>query len=134
MEEDASFKGNIAAIDFIVGKNFKHYIPGHGQVGSVAMPQTYRTYLAILRSKVGELYEEGLADFEMKPDVVIAVSAPVSVGPTRRSRPGSSISRASRAPHSTPRYSADAWRNYFVDKYDLDSKLKIGCYTFLSGE
>ena len=75
MEEDASFKGNIAAIDFIVGKNFKYYIPGHGQVGSVAMPQTYRTYLAILRSKVGELYEEGLADFEMKPDVVNAVSA-----------------------------------------------------------
>lgn len=75
MEEDASFKGNIAAIDFIVGKNFKHYIPGHGQVGSIAMPQTYRTYLAILSSKVGELYEDGMADFEMKPDVVNAVSA-----------------------------------------------------------
>ena len=75
MEEYASFKGNIAAIDFIVGKNFKHYIPGHGQVGSVAMPQTYRTYLAILSSKVGELYEDGMADFEMKPDVVNAVSA-----------------------------------------------------------
>ena len=75
MEEDASFKGNIAAIDFIVSKNFQYYIPGHGPVGDVAMPQMYRVYLAILRSKVGELYEEGMADFEMKPDVINAVSA-----------------------------------------------------------
>lgn len=75
MEEDASFKGNIAAIDFIVDKNFKYYIPGHGLVGNVAMPQVYRAYLAILRGKVGELYEDGMADFEMKPDVVNAVSA-----------------------------------------------------------
>lgn len=75
MEEDASFKGNIAAIDFIVSKNFQYYIPGHGRVGGVAMPQTYRVYLAILRSKVGELYADGMADFEMKADVVNAVSA-----------------------------------------------------------
>ena len=39
MEEDASFKGNIAAIDFIVSKNFQYYIPGHGLVGDVATPQ-----------------------------------------------------------------------------------------------
>ena len=75
MEQDPSFKGIIAAIDFIVGKNFKHYIPGHGQVGSVAMPQIYRTYLAILSSKVGALYEDSMADFEIKPDVVNAVPA-----------------------------------------------------------
>ena len=27
-EEDASFKGNIAAIDFIINKIFKYHIPG----------------------------------------------------------------------------------------------------------
>ena len=39
------------------------------------MPQTYRAYLAILRSKVGELYADGMAGFVMKSDVVNAVSA-----------------------------------------------------------
>ena len=34
-----------------------------------------RIPITTLRSKVGELYEEGMADFEMKPDVVNAVSA-----------------------------------------------------------
>ena len=75
MEKDTSFKGNIAGIDFIVSKNFQDYIPGHGLVGDVAMPQKYRVYLATLRSRVGELSEEGMADFEMKPDVINAVSA-----------------------------------------------------------
>ena len=39
------------------------------------MPQTYRAYLTILRTKVGELYADGMAGFEMKSDVVNAVSA-----------------------------------------------------------
>lgn len=37
MESDASFAGNIAAIDKMVRKNFTHYIPGHGRVGGVDM-------------------------------------------------------------------------------------------------
>lgn len=75
MEDDANFEGNIAAIDFIIQKNFRHYIPGHGKVGSVEIPKKYRAYLATLRKTVKDLYGQGLADFEMKPKVVNAVKA-----------------------------------------------------------
>jgi len=75
MENDSSFTGNIAAIDFIIQKNFKYYIPGHGKTGGADMPRKYRAYLATLRNTIKNLYGQGLADFEMKPKVVEAVEA-----------------------------------------------------------
>ena len=75
MEADASFAGNIAAIDMIVEKNFKYYLPGHGRVGGVEIARNYRTYLDTLLSKVRELYDQQIADYEMKPIVTEAVSA-----------------------------------------------------------
>jgi len=75
MESDASFKGNIAAIDYLLDKKYKHYIPGHGTAGGPDMLRSYRAYLDTLRSTVKALYDEGKADFEMKPKVVQAVSA-----------------------------------------------------------
>lgn len=75
MEEDASFKKNISAINFIINKNFKYNIPGHGMTGDAQMPVRYRIYLETLRNKVQELYEKGMADFEMKTAVVDAVNA-----------------------------------------------------------
>jgi len=70
MEEDASFKGNIAAIDFIVGKNFMYYIPGHGKGGAVDVAAHYRAYLDAVYKSVQTLYKQGLADYEMKPKVI----------------------------------------------------------------
>lgn len=55
MEADASFAGNIAAIDVIMEKNFKYYIPGHGRIGGIEIAWNYRTYLDTLLSKVREL-------------------------------------------------------------------------------
>ena len=75
MEADASFAGNIAAIDVIAGKKFDYYIPGHGHVGDIEMALNYRTYLDTLLSIVRELYARQLADYEMKPMVTDAVSA-----------------------------------------------------------
>jgi len=75
MESDASFAGNIAAIDVMMGKKFKYYIPGHGRVGDIKMVRNYRTYLDTLLSTVRELYAQQLADYEMKPIVTDAVSA-----------------------------------------------------------
>jgi len=75
MEADASFAGNIAAIDVIMEKNFKYYIPGHGRIGGIEIAWNYRTYLDTLLSKVRELYARQIADFEMKPIVIDAVSA-----------------------------------------------------------
>jgi glyoxylase-like metal-dependent hydrolase (beta-lactamase superfamily II) len=75
MESDASFSGNIAAIDSIVEKHFRYYIPGHGQVGNVEMVLNYRRYLDRLLSTVRKLYQDQMADYEMKPAVIDAVSA-----------------------------------------------------------
>jgi glyoxylase-like metal-dependent hydrolase (beta-lactamase superfamily II) len=73
MEEDASFKGNIAAIDFMLEKNFKHYIPAHGRAGGTEILNEYRAYLVTLKRTVKQFYDDGLADFEMKPEVVKAL-------------------------------------------------------------
>lgn len=73
MEEDASFKGNIAAIDFMLEKKFRHYIPAHGRAGGAEILNEYRAYLATLKRTVKQFYDAGLADFEMKPEVVNAL-------------------------------------------------------------
>lgn len=70
MESDASFRCNVQAIDTILARRFKHYIPGHGRVGGPEMVRVYRTYLATLLESVESLYDEGLSDYEMKPKVV----------------------------------------------------------------
>ena len=75
MESDSSFKGNIAAIDWMVQKKFKHYIPGHGRAGGVEIVRAYRAYLDKLLTTVKKLYAKNLADHEMKPAVRQAVSA-----------------------------------------------------------
>jgi len=74
MEDDSSFKGNIDAIDKIVALNFKYYIPGHGSVGGVEMPLSYRAYLNSLRDIVHELFDEGFESYEMKPRIIEALS------------------------------------------------------------
>ena len=74
MEEDASFKGNIEAIDRILDLNSKFYIPGHGKVGDAEMPSSYRAYLKSLRDMVAELFDEGVESYEMKPRIVEALN------------------------------------------------------------
>jgi glyoxylase-like metal-dependent hydrolase (beta-lactamase superfamily II) len=75
MESDASFAGNIAAIDTITSRNYSYIIPGHGRAGGNDIALKYRSYLGTVLSTVRELYDEGLADFEMKPAVNEATSA-----------------------------------------------------------
>lgn len=70
MESDASFSGNIAAIDAIIARDYMHYIPGHGHSGGIEVVNNYRTYLDTLLSKVRDLYAEQLSDYEMKPVLV----------------------------------------------------------------
>ena len=72
MEGDSSFKGNIAAIDYVLKAlpRFKYYIPAHGQMGDTALLEKYRSYLVTIYDKVKSLYDTGLADYEMKPKVL----------------------------------------------------------------
>ncbi len=69
-----TFKGNIAAIDLALTSSTKNFVPGHGPVGGREMVKSYQTYLSTLRSKVTELFDEGLSDFEMKPQIVEALA------------------------------------------------------------
>ncbi len=75
MRDDSSFKGNLEAIDLLLGRQLDHYIPGHGQSGGNDMVASYRMFLHTVLSLVTQLYEQDLEDFEMKPNVVEALSA-----------------------------------------------------------
>ncbi len=62
-----TFKGNIAAIGLALQSKVEKFVPGHGVTGGRVMVKTYQNYLTLIRGKVTELLEDGLADYEMKP-------------------------------------------------------------------
>jgi len=72
MESDSSFKGNIEALNFIITNkgDLQYYIPGHGKAGTQYMLREYNAYLSTLYNKVKTLYSTGMADYEMKPQVI----------------------------------------------------------------
>jgi glyoxylase-like metal-dependent hydrolase (beta-lactamase superfamily II) len=69
-----TFKGNIEALDLAIEQQAEHYVPGHGPSGGVEVPETYRRYLKMMREEVAKYLDEGLSDFEMKPQVVEALA------------------------------------------------------------
>jgi glyoxylase-like metal-dependent hydrolase (beta-lactamase superfamily II) len=71
--DDGSFRGNLAACEQARDLQLKHYIPGHGPAGGPEVVEPFCNYLQTLYSKVGELYEQGLSDFEMKDTVVASL-------------------------------------------------------------
>lgn len=73
--DDGSFRGNIAALDVALATGVKHFVPGHGPSGDRQVVTDYKKYLATLYQRVVVLYEEGLADFEMKKDIVARLAA-----------------------------------------------------------
>ncbi len=73
--DDGNFKDNINACDIAIKLGLKHYVPGHGPTGDVSIIKMQRDYLAIIYKQVAHYYEEGLADFEMKPKIVKSLKA-----------------------------------------------------------
>lgn len=71
---DGDFKGNVASLDKMIERKFKHYVPGHGSSGGVEIAKNYRTYLDTLYQSVSKLYGEGIPDYEMKPGIVKALA------------------------------------------------------------
>lgn len=67
--DDATYAGNIEAAELAVALDAKHYVPGHGPSGDVSIPQAYLTYLQTVYNGVAEMYEQGMSDFEMKPQL-----------------------------------------------------------------
>lgn len=71
---NASFKGNIAAIDRALKTSSKLFVPGHGKANDQRVARDYRQFMNTLRQTVAKHYESGLSDFEIKPKVVTALS------------------------------------------------------------
>lgn len=71
----ASFKGNIAAIDRGLKTGAKVFVPGHGRSGDVKVARNYRHFLLGLREQVRRHYRDGLSDFEMKQRIAQALDA-----------------------------------------------------------
>jgi glyoxylase-like metal-dependent hydrolase (beta-lactamase superfamily II) len=63
-------KGNIEALGKAIEMDNQYYIPGHGPSDGKEVAQSYLDFLSILYEEVGRHYEDGLSDFEMKPQVV----------------------------------------------------------------
>ncbi len=71
----ASFKGNIAAIDRGFKTDAKVFVPGHGRSGDRTVAMNYRRLLETVREQVRQNYRNGLSDFEMKPKIIKALAA-----------------------------------------------------------
>ena len=67
--DDGTFRGSIAACDHALSLNLKHYVPGHGPSGGPEVIESFRTYTKTLYDSAAEMYEEGMADFEMKDEI-----------------------------------------------------------------
>ena len=70
--DDGSFRGSVAALDAIRASEAASasvLVPGHGPTGGWEIVDDYRAYLGGLYETVEALYEEGLSDFDMKPQV-----------------------------------------------------------------
>jgi len=67
--DDGRFTGNAQALNYALKIPAQIYVPGHGRTGDAQFVRDYRDYLAELYAAVEELYDEGLAPYEMKPRI-----------------------------------------------------------------
>jgi glyoxylase-like metal-dependent hydrolase (beta-lactamase superfamily II) len=73
--DEGDIPGNILACSEIIKTEAKVYVPGHGQSGGQTVVDAMRTYFDTLYSSVGQLFEEGLSDFEMKDEISAKLTA-----------------------------------------------------------
>lgn len=65
-----NFKGAYEATQKALAMNPKHVVVGHGRSGQLNLVNEFAQFYQKLRSVVGQHYEQGLMDFEMKPEVI----------------------------------------------------------------
>jgi glyoxylase-like metal-dependent hydrolase (beta-lactamase superfamily II) len=68
--EGGSFPGNIEALEQALATDARVFVPGHGPSGGREVAQRYRDYLQTLYTAVEQGVEEGLADFEIRPQLM----------------------------------------------------------------
>jgi len=76
--DDGNFTGLMAFLDRMLTLGAQVYVPGHGPTGSKRVVENYRGLLETIYSTVEEEYENGLADFEIKPIVQEKIADPTS--------------------------------------------------------
>jgi len=59
---------------FITNPAFVLTSAGHGSVGDIEIARHYQDFLMPLHGSVNKYFDEGLSDFEMKPEVVAALA------------------------------------------------------------
>jgi glyoxylase-like metal-dependent hydrolase (beta-lactamase superfamily II) len=64
--QDASPKGNAAALEDFLKLDVEHVVPGHGPVTDRSGIVYMRDYLRLLRAQVEKYYQQGLSDYEMQ--------------------------------------------------------------------
>jgi len=74
--DDGSFAGAVAALDKVKQDvSAKVLVPGHGRTGGWEIVDANRDYMATIYGTVESLYEEGMSDFEMKPQITEKLAA-----------------------------------------------------------
>ena len=65
--EGGSFTGNIEALGQALATGATVFVPGHGPSGGAEVAERYRDYLDTLYGTVQQGFDDGLADFEIRP-------------------------------------------------------------------
>lgn len=68
--DDGNFLGLVETLDAAIAAKAQHYVPGHGLTGSVKLVENYQRLIAKVYEGAAKYYDEGLADYEMKPMIV----------------------------------------------------------------
>ncbi|KUJ71559.1 MBL fold metallo-hydrolase [Thiomicrospira sp. WB1] len=67
---DGSFQGTIDALKQVKAMNLETFVPMHGAHDDIGLIEDGLNFMELLYMRVGELYDEGLSDYEMKPIIM----------------------------------------------------------------
>lgn len=73
--EGGSFRGNVAALDLALESGASVFVPGHGPTAGTEAAWRYRDYLQTVYETVAAGYEDGKADFEIRPELLPKLDA-----------------------------------------------------------
>lgn len=65
--EHGSYRGNIEALTLALDTGASVFVPGHGPAGGREVAKSYRSFLDTIYSTAKQGYDDGLADFELRP-------------------------------------------------------------------
>ena len=68
--EGGSFPGNVEALNDALQTEAEVFVPGHGPTGGREVAERYRDYLQTVYTAAEAGVEEGLADFEIRPQLL----------------------------------------------------------------